>query len=154
MHCSTSNPTITSGLHLIFNRHQTRYALPLSTVKEVICLPELVPIENMPDHIVGVFNYHGQLVPVMNLDSPLGHVSFRYKISDNVILFEWDGVIGGLIVDETRNLLDIQPEEMELESPPEIEPGHPNPLIAHRVPHADGVINVLHPLPLSKIELS
>ena len=84
---------ITSGLHLIFNRHQTRYALPLSSVKEVICLPELVPIENMPDHIVGVFNYHGQLVPVMNLDSPLGHVSFRYKISDNVILFEWDGVI-------------------------------------------------------------
>ena len=59
-------------------------------------------------------------------------------------------LLAGLIVDETRNLLDIQPEEMALESPPEIEPGHPNPLIAHMVPHADGVIKVLHPLPLSQ----
>jgi two-component system chemotaxis sensor kinase CheA len=117
-------------------------------VKEVICLPELIQIENMPDHIVGIFNYHGQLVPVMNLDSPLGHVSFRYKISDNVILFEWDGFVSGLIVDETHDLLDIQPEELELESPPEIESGHPNPLIAHLLPHDDGVINVLHSLPL------
>ncbi|MGV7227648.1 MAG: chemotaxis protein CheW [Nitrospirales bacterium] len=141
---------MTSGLHLIFNRHQARYALPLPTVKEIIGLPELVSIENMPDHIVGIFNYHGQLVPVMNLDNPLGHISFRYKISDNVILFEWDGFIGGLIVDETRGLLDIQPEEMEFDSPPEIEPGQPNPHIAHVVPHDDGVINVLHPLPLSQ----
>jgi purine-binding chemotaxis protein CheW len=67
----------------------------------------------MPDHIVGIFNYHGQLVPVMNLDSPLGHVSFRYKISDNILLFKGDGFVIGLIVDEARDLLDIQPEEME-----------------------------------------
>lgn len=148
MHCSTSTLPITSGFHLIFNRHNTRYALPLPLVKEIICLPELVSIDNMPDHIVGIFNYHGQLVPVMNLDSPLGHVSFRYKISDNIILFEWDGFVSGLMVDEARDLLDIQPEEMELESPPEDESGHPHPLIAYLVPDVDGVINVLHPLPL------
>lgn len=119
-------------------------------VKEIICLPELVVIDNMPEHIVGVFNYHGQLVPVMNLDGPLGHVSFRYKISDNLILFEWDGMISGLIVDETRDLLDIQPEEMELEALPEIESGPQNPLIANLVSHVDGAINVLHPLPLAQ----
>ncbi len=145
---STSSLSTTSGLHLIFHRHQARYALPLPIVKEVICLPELVVVDTMPEHIVGIFNYHGQLVPVMNLDSPLGHVSFRYKISDNLILFEWDGMISGLIVDETRDLLDIEPEEMELESPPEIVPGSPNPLIAHLIQHEDGAINVLHPLPL------
>ncbi|MEX2491571.1 MAG: chemotaxis protein CheW [Nitrospirales bacterium] len=149
MHCSTSiSPIISSGYSLIFNRHRTRYALPLSSVKEIICLPELVARDNMPDHIVGVFNYHGQWVPVMNLDSPLGHVSFRYKISDNVILFEWDGFICGLIVDDARDLLDIQPEQMEMESPPEIESGQPHPFIAHLVPHDDGVIHVMHPLPI------
>ncbi len=148
MHCSTSILPITSGFHLIFNRHHTRYAFPLPLVKEVICLPELVSLDDMPDHIVGIFNYHGQLVPVMNLDSPLGHVSFRYKISDNILLFKWDGFVIGLIVDEARDLLDIQPEEMELDPPPEIESGLPHPLIAHLLPHDDGVINVLHPLPL------
>ncbi len=148
MLASASILPITSGLHLLFNRHQTRYALTLPIVKEIICLPELVVLDNMPAHIVGVFNYHGQLVPVMNLDSPLGHVSFRYKISDNLILFEWDGLISGLIVDETRDLLDIQPEEMEFELPPEIEPGQPNPFIAQLVSHDGGVINVLHSLPL------
>ena len=147
MHCSTSISAITSGYHLIFTRHQTRYALPLPVIKEIVCLPDLVTVENMPDHVVGIFNYHGHLVPVMNLDSPLGHVSFRYKISDNVILFEWEGCISGLIVDETRDLLNIQSEKMELEPPPE-EDGHPHPLIAHLLPHDEGVINVLHPLPL------
>ena len=146
---STSISTITSGHHLIFTRHQTRYALPLPLVKEIICLPELVSIDNMPDHVVGVFNYHGQLVPVMNLDSPLGHVSFRYKISDNVILFDCDGYISGLIVDETRDLLNIQPEEMQIVAPPE-ESGHPHSLIAHVVRYDESDINVLHPLPLSQ----
>ncbi len=150
MNCSTSILPITSGFHLVFNRHRTRYALPLPLVKEIICLPELVTIDNMPDHIVGVFNYHGHRVPVMNLDSALGHVSFRYQISDNVILFECDGSICGLIVDETRNLLDIQPEEMELESPQESQSDQLNPFIAHVVRHEDGVINVLHPLPLPR----
>ena len=145
---SASILPITSGLHLLFNRHQTRYALTLPLVKEIICLPELVVLDNMPAHIVGVFNYHGQLVPVMNLDSPLGHVSFRYKISDNLILFECDDCICGLIVDETRDLLDIQPEEMGFELPPEIEPGQTNPFIAQLVSHDGGVINVLHSLPL------
>ncbi len=150
MLCSTSISSITSGLHLIFDRHQTRYALPLPLVKEVICLPELVSVDNMPDHIVGIFNYHGQHVPVMNLDSALGHVSFRYKISDNVILFEWNGGICGLIVDETRDLLDIQSEQMELESATENEIGEANPFIALLMPHAEGVINVLNPLPLAQ----
>ncbi len=150
MHCSTSISSITSGLHLLFDRHQTRYALPLPLVKEVICLPELVSVDNMPDHIVGIFNYHGQHVPVMNLDNALGHVSFRYKISDNVILFEWDGGICGLIVDETRDLLDIQHEDIELDSSSEIEPGQLNPFIAQVIPGDEGVINVMNPLPLAQ----
>ena len=104
----------------------------------------------MPEHVVGVFNYHGQWVPVLNLDSPLGHVSFRYKISDNVILFEWDGYISGLIVDDARDLLDIQPEQMEMESSIESQADPSYPLIAYVVPHDDGVINVLHPLPLAQ----
>ncbi len=140
---------MTSGLHLLFDRHQTRYALPLPLVKEVICLPELVSVDNMPDHIVGIFNYHGRHVPVMNLDSALGHVSFRYKISDNVILFEWDGGLCGLIVDETRDLLDIQQEEIELDSSAEMDDGQLNPFIAQIMPHDEGVINVLNPLPLA-----
>ncbi len=141
---------MTSGLHLVFDRHQSRYALPLPLVKEVICLPELVSVDNMPDHIVGIFNYHGRHVPVMNLDNALGHVSFRYKISDNLILFEWDGGICGLIVDETRDLLDIQQEEMESESSLEVEHGELNPFIAQKMPHDEGVINVLNPLPLAQ----
>ena len=118
-------------------------------MKEVICLPELVsPLINMPDHIVGIFNYHGQHVPVMNLDSALGHVSFRYKISDNVILFEWDGGICGLIVDETRDFLDLQPDDIDAAAVAELEPEERNPFIAQYMPHDEGVINVLHPLPL------
>ena len=149
MHCSTSISPTTLGFHLIFSRHQTRYALPLSVVKEIISLPELIAVDDMPNHVVGVFNYHGQYIPVMNLDGPLGHVFFRYKSSDNVILFEWDGLISGLIVDETRDLLNIQPGETELESPPE-ESGQSNPLIAHLVSHDDGDIKVLHSLPLTQ----
>jgi len=104
----------------------------------------------MPEHIVGVFNYHGQWIPVMNLDSPLGHVSFRYKISDNVILFEWEGFVSGLIVDDARDLLDIQLEQMEMDASSENESGHSHSLIAQVLPHDDGVINVLYPLPLAQ----
>ena len=136
---------ITSGLHVVFNRQNTRYALPLPIVKEVIYLPELVSVDNMPDHIVGIFNYHGQAVPVMNLDNALGHVSFRYKISDNILLVEWDGFVCGLIIDDIRDLLDIQSEDMESSSE---ETGQAHPLIAHVMPYDDGVINILHPLPI------
>ncbi len=140
--------SVASGFHLVFHRHQARYALPLHLVREIVCIPELVVVENMPEHVVGVFNYHGRLVPVMNLDGPLGHVSFRYKISDNVILLQWDETICGLIVDDTRDLENIQLDEIEQGNALEVS-NPPHPLIAHVVPHDAGAINVLHSLPLS-----
>lgn len=57
---------------LIFSLHSSRYALDLVQVAEVGDPPQMSPIPLAPACYSGVFNFHGDIVAVMNLALFLG----------------------------------------------------------------------------------
>ena len=73
---------------LIFSLNAERFAVDAMAVKEIVWLPELTPVEEMPGHVVGVFNLRGHIVTVMDLNLRFGHPQERYSISDRVIILE------------------------------------------------------------------
>ncbi len=87
--CLVNRVAIMPNTHLIFSLHGIQYALNADVVREVMFLPELTLISNVPDHFAGVLNYRGHMVPVMDLNKRLGHSSERFQVSDSLILFEW-----------------------------------------------------------------
>jgi len=74
-------------LFLIFRLDQDRYALNAAEVVEVLPLGPLKSLPNTPAWVAGVFSYHGQLVPVIDMPSlALGRPAFRRLSTRTVVV--------------------------------------------------------------------
>jgi purine-binding chemotaxis protein CheW len=101
--------------YLTFNLHDVQYGIDAKLVKEIFLLPELIPIAEAPIDIVGILNLRGKIVPVMHLDLRLGNPMQECKISDSVIVLEWEGLQIGLIVNAVREVTTIDSQLIEHE---------------------------------------
>jgi purine-binding chemotaxis protein CheW len=92
---------------LTFDHCGARYALEVAAVRQIVWLPELSPIEELPHYICGVFNLHGQVLPVMDLCLRFGHVRRPYRLSDRVIVIE--GAMGrvGILADDLQQVVGL-----------------------------------------------
>jgi purine-binding chemotaxis protein CheW len=90
--------------YLIFSHHGTRYGFDVGLVREIVWLPALSPIEELPPYIAGVFNLHGRVIPVLDLCQRFGRAPEPYRLSDRIIVIA--GPVGrvGLIVNELHDL--------------------------------------------------
>ena len=93
--------------YVIFSLHGLHYGVDADLVQEIFFLPELTPVAEAPDDIVGLLNLRGKIVPVMDLDLRSGHQPQEYRLSDSVIVLEWEELQIGMIVnsvDEVKNI--------------------------------------------------
>lgn len=93
---------------VLFSHLGTRYGLDVRAVREIVWLPALSPIEELPPHIVGVFNLHGRVIPVIDLCQRFGHARQPYRVSDRLIVIESEGARVGLIVTELHDLVTLE----------------------------------------------
>ena len=99
--------------YLVFTHRGARYALAARAVREIVWLPELSSIEELPAHIVGVFNLRGKSVPVMDLGLRFGHARQRYRLSDCVVVIETETARVGIVVNEIYDVATIPQAAIE-----------------------------------------
>ena len=98
---------ISTGTYLIFRRNRARFAVSADAVREILNLPELTPPSHPRPAIVGLVHLRGKVVPVMDLDIRLGlPPQFPYRVSDRLVVLEWEGVLTGIVVSE---VVDVTP---------------------------------------------
>ena len=131
--------------HLIFNLHGIQYALNADVIREVMFLPELTLIPNVPDHFAGVLNYREHMVPVLDLHKRLGHSSERFQVSDSLIVFECDRHIMGLIVNNVLDVRNLNDQEFEMVASPGIGPNKNRRIVSQIVKLEDKVVSLLNP---------
>lgn len=90
-----------------------RYALEAAAVREIVWLPELTPIAETPDYVVGVVNLRGKIVPALDLSLRFGHPRQRYGLEDSLVVLESDDGPVGLIVNQVHAVRDFSTAEME-----------------------------------------
>ncbi|HEY5163601.1 MAG TPA: chemotaxis protein CheW [Terriglobales bacterium] len=95
-----------------FRVGEQSYALPISTVREIVRPPEITPVPQSPEHVAGVMNLRGRIVPVIDLRK-----RFRQAIENSpktrVLVIALDGKLIGLLVDSASEVLKIVSEEIE-----------------------------------------
>ena len=92
---------------LIFSLNQLDFAIEAASVREIVWLPKLTPIEEVPHYVVGVLNLRGFVVPVIDLNLRFGHASQPYRLDNKVIVLESGNHLVGMIVDEVTDVLEI-----------------------------------------------
>ena len=50
-----------------FRVGEQSYALPIAAVREIVRVPHITPVPQSPEHIAGVMNLRGRIVPVVDL---------------------------------------------------------------------------------------
>jgi purine-binding chemotaxis protein CheW len=57
---------------VIFTLDNQRYALHLHAARRVVRMVAITPLPNAPDSILGVVDFHGQVIPVINVRRRFG----------------------------------------------------------------------------------
>jgi purine-binding chemotaxis protein CheW len=99
--------------YLTFCLQGACYAVEASQVREILRLPALTPITEAPRYIIGIVNYRGHILPVMDLGLRLGQPPRPYQIHDHVIVLEQESRLLGVLVNEVYGVHEILPETLE-----------------------------------------
>lgn len=82
-------------LLLLFHAGDNLYALDSSQVVEVLPMVVLRKIYHVPDYVAGVFNYHGTIVPVIDLCYLIQRTACRSRFSTRIIMVNYTAKDGG-----------------------------------------------------------
>ena len=102
-----------SELQLVgFRVGQQSYGLPITTVREIVRPPEISPVPQSPDHVAGVMNLRGRIVPVIDLRKRF-HLAIEESAKNRVLVLAHEGKLVGFLVDSASEVLKVAHEEIE-----------------------------------------
>ena len=109
------------GKYLTFALHGEEYGLEILKVREIIGYMAITPVPRTVEHIKGVINLRGQVIPIIDLRLKFGMPEADVTEQSCIIVVESlkEGVIKqiGIIVDSVSEVHDIAQKMME--PPPE-----------------------------------
>ncbi len=104
--------------YLTFKVDEESYGIGIHMVTEIIGIEPITTIPELPDHIRGIVNLRGKIIPVMDVRMRFKKPFMEYNDRTCIIVIEVKDIDIGLIVDSVSDVLNI-PEE-EIVAPPEI----------------------------------
>lgn len=97
---SASEEASDSNLVLVeFFLFPEKYAVETSFVKEVITLKEITPIPGVPEFVMGVINFRGEIISVLNLKTLFGLKEKGLTEMNKVLILRNDKMSFGLVAD-------------------------------------------------------
>ncbi len=109
---------------VIFSINDILYSVDVGHVEEVIPLPAITPLANLPSFVFGIIYLRGKTVPIIDLRKRLGYADCPLEPDNDIIVTKVHGKIAGLIVDKVQSVVDIQ--DALLIAPPDMLEGIDN----------------------------
>lgn len=104
------------GKYLTFALDGEEYGLEILKVREIIGIMAVTPVPRAPEHIRGVINLRGKIIPVINLRNKFGMPSIEDTEETCIIVVdvtsEGQSVDMGILVDSVSEVLDILSEDI------------------------------------------
>jgi len=88
------------------------YAFPITLVRQIIEMVKITPLPQVSQNVVGVINFHGTMVPVINLRCHLGVAEAPLKLHTPIILVNVLEKLVGLIVDQVLDVIDLAADQI------------------------------------------
>ncbi len=95
-------------LHLVvFRLGDEEYAVPIAVVREIVRVQDITRVPHAPEHIRGVMNLRGRILPVVEIRARLGLDPARLAPLSRVVVVEVEGRTLGLLVDAVAQVTRI-----------------------------------------------
>lgn len=120
---------------LVFQIAGREHALRVEDVVEVVRMVAATPLPEAPPWVVGVINFRGRVIPLIELRGRIGAPAREPDLSTPIIVVQNAEVAAGLVVDEVVEVLTVQSAALDI------------PAVADAPAHAvSGVAHVGHRL--------
>ncbi len=105
---------MSSELHIVgFKIGRETYGVPITSLHEIVRVPEITAVPDAPDYLEGVINLRGKIVSVMDLRKRFGEKQSTLKRHNRILVVEHSGKLAGLIVDSATEVLKIPATDVE-----------------------------------------
>lgn len=105
------------GKYLTFALGPEEYGLEILKVREIIGYMDITAVPQTPDHVKGVINLRGQVIPVIDLRAKFGMETAEVTEQTCIIVVETTrgnrNYSTGIVVDRVQEVLDIVGENIE-----------------------------------------
>lgn len=89
------------------------FGVYIQIVQEIVRVPEITPVPEMPPFVDGVINLRGKIVSVVDLGNKLRLESSGLSRTSRVLIVEIENKTVGLLVDAVTEIIRIPPESIE-----------------------------------------
>lgn len=89
------------------------FGIEIYKVKEIIRIPSITKIPQIPDHVKGVINLRGSIIPIIDLAARFGMVHKDASENSRIVVLEIGDLTAGVIVDSVNEVLNIPGENIE-----------------------------------------
>ncbi|HTU33139.1 MAG TPA: chemotaxis protein CheW [Candidatus Acidoferrum sp.] len=89
------------------------FGLPIAMVREIVRVPEITSVPNVPDYVEGVINLRGRIIPVVDLRKRFGQKSLEVDKRNRIVVVEVETRALGLLVHSASEVLKVPPSEIE-----------------------------------------
>jgi len=101
-------------LHIVgFQIGRETYGVPITSLHEIVRVPEITAVPDAPDYLEGVINLRGKIVSVMDLRKRFGVKQATLKKGNRILVVEYAGRLAGLIVDSASEVVKIPSDDVE-----------------------------------------
>ena len=105
-----------AGMYLTFELASEGYGLEIRHVIEIIGIQPVTRVPDMPEHVIGVLNLRGNVIPIIDVRLRFHLEARDYDERTCIIVVDVDGSSVGLVVDKVNEVVDIP--EGNIEPPP------------------------------------
>jgi purine-binding chemotaxis protein CheW len=100
--------------HIVgFRVGRETYGVPITSLHEIVRVPEITAVPDAPDYLEGVINLRGKIVSVIDLRKRFGQRSAVIDRRSRILVVEHRGRLAGMIVDSASEVLKIPESEIE-----------------------------------------
>src|SRR5471032_3359865 len=96
--------------YLVFMLGTEHYAIDIRDVQEIRSYSHVTHIANAPEHIKGIVNLRGVVVPILDLRVRFGNHSPTYNAQTIVIILTALDRVMGVVVDAVSDVVNISAE--------------------------------------------
>lgn len=99
--------------NLYFTLNDSKYAIPLKNVVEVMKLPALAYPQKLPNNIVGILNFNNLNINVLDIRFYLDMPISKYSVNNKLIIVKTDESLFGIIAENIENIIDFENSKIE-----------------------------------------
>ncbi|HSZ64404.1 MAG TPA: chemotaxis protein CheW [Terriglobales bacterium] len=100
--------------HIVgFRVGRETYGVPITSLHEIVRVPEITSVPDAPDYLEGVINLRGKIVSVVDLRKRFGQPATELDRRSRILVVENRGRLAGMIVDSASEVLKIPESDLE-----------------------------------------